>query len=228
MKMGIALLTILCLALGAVPAFAQYYDNGPINGTNDAWTINSGYVVSDTFFSTYFSNPFVFGFEFGAWEFPGDMISAVQWSITSTQNARGVYGSGTAKTSDRFISTDQFGYDIDLIGVSGLYVPVNSDTIYWLSLQNASVTNGDPAYWDENSGVGCGSPGCPSKALQSTVGTIPSEAFTVHLCSGCTCGLSPAEGCSLESGGTPEPSSILLFGSGILALVSVLRGKLNL
>ena len=36
---------ILCLALAAVPASAQdLYDNGPINGTIDAWTINFGYL----------------------------------------------------------------------------------------------------------------------------------------------------------------------------------------
>ncbi len=46
--MRIASLTILLLALAVVPAFANY-DNGPINGTTDAWTINFGYVVSDTF-----------------------------------------------------------------------------------------------------------------------------------------------------------------------------------
>ena len=48
MRVRIALLTILSLALVAVPALADY-NNGPINGTNDAWTINFGYVVSDTF-----------------------------------------------------------------------------------------------------------------------------------------------------------------------------------
>ncbi len=50
MKLHIASLIILCLALAAVPAWAQNnwsYDNGPINGTTDAWTINFGYVVSD-------------------------------------------------------------------------------------------------------------------------------------------------------------------------------------
>ncbi len=54
MKLGIAWLAILCLALAAIPAWAQWtYDNGPINGTTDAWTINFGYVVSDTFNTSY-------------------------------------------------------------------------------------------------------------------------------------------------------------------------------
>ena len=34
-------------------------------------------------------------------------------------------------------------------------------------------------YWDENSGVGCQSPGCPSQAQENTLGTIPSEAFSL-------------------------------------------------
>lgn len=48
MKLRVASLTVLCLLLAAVPASAQYniYDNVPINGTTDARTINSGYIVS--------------------------------------------------------------------------------------------------------------------------------------------------------------------------------------
>ena len=50
MKTQIASLAILCLALAAVPASAQVlYDDGPINGTVDAWTINFGFVIGDTF-----------------------------------------------------------------------------------------------------------------------------------------------------------------------------------
>ena len=53
MKLRIAALALLCLALAVVPARGDirsgYYDNGPINGTTDAWTINFGYVVSNTF-----------------------------------------------------------------------------------------------------------------------------------------------------------------------------------
>ncbi len=48
MKLRLTWLAILCLVFAAIPAWAQY-DNGPISGTTDAWTINFGYVVSDTF-----------------------------------------------------------------------------------------------------------------------------------------------------------------------------------
>ena len=71
-------------------------------------------------------------------------------------------------------------------------------------LANAVVSTGDPVFWDENSG--------PSQASESSVGTIPSEAFTINTSGG-------------EGGTTPEPSSIMLFGSGILGLAGVLRRK---
>ena len=218
MKLRFVLLAILCLTLASLPAWAQNwsYDNGPINGTTDAWTINFGYIVSDTFGTgPGLTNPVVTGFAFGVWEFPGDSMSSVQWSITGGENSGSVAGSGTASganLSDTFISTNQFGYDIDKISVTGLNVSVISGAQYWLNLQNAAVPSGDPVFWDENSGVGCGGFACPSSASESAVGTIAGEAFTI---SG-TAGTST----------TPEPSSIMLFGSGILGLAGVLRRKL--
>ena len=203
MKMRIASLTILCLALAAVPAFADY-SNGAINGSVDAWTINFGYVVSDTYKS---DGSTVTGFMFGVWEFPGDTLTHVDWSITSGENSGTVYGSGTASVTDQFISSNQYGYNIDKITVTGLNVVETNGVTYWLNLQNASVASGDPVYWDENSG--------PSSASESALGTIPSEAFTIN-----------TSGTTTTSGTTPEPSSIMLFGSGILGLAGVLRRKL--
>jgi hypothetical protein len=201
--MRIASLTILCLALAAVPALAQSYDNGPINGTTDGWTINFGYVVSDTF---KWSGGNLNKVSFGVWEFPGDVLQTVDFTVSASENGTGV--GGTRNVSDTFISTNQYGYDVDLISFNTGGVPLNSGT-YWLNLYNAVVPSGDPVYWDENTGVGCGGSGCPSMASESAIGTIPSEAFTVS-----------------GSGTTPEPTSIMLLGSGILGLAGVLRRKL--
>jgi len=205
--MRIASLVVLCLLLVAVPAVAQTYDNGPINGSTDAWTINFGYIVSDTFTAP---SPSISAFSFGVWEFGGDSMTSVDWSITASENGGQVFGSGTASgkaLTDTFISSNQYGYDVDLITVTGLSVAVTSGSTYWLNLQNAVVPSGDPVFWDENSGVGCGGSGCPSLASESSVGTIPGEAFTI-------------------GGSTPEPSTIMLFGSGILGLAGLLRRKL--
>jgi len=204
MKLLVTALAVLCLAI--VPALADV-NNGNINGTTDAWTFNFGYVVSDTFVPGATTN--IIGFQIGLWEFPGDTVTSLDWSISSAEFGGTVYGSGTASggsVTDTFISSNQFGYNIDKVSVTGLSVPVTGGVTYWLNLANASVASGDPVYWDENSG--------PASASESALGTIPSEAFTING--------------SGSGGDMPEPSSILLFGSGVLGLAGVLRRKINL
>ena len=210
MKTPIASLIILCLALVAIPASAQVlYENGPINGTTDAWIFDFGFTVSDTFGPN--ANSTIGGFQFGVWEFSGDVLSSVNWSITSLENGGTLYGSGTVSgknLTDTFLSTNQYGFDVDKITATGLNVGLSAQT-YWLNLQNGVVPSGDPVYWDENSGAGCKSNGCPSLASEVDIGTVPSESFTIT-----------------GGGTTPEPGSFVLFGSGILGLAGVLWRKL--
>ena len=221
MKTRIALLTLFCLALAALPAWggSWTYENGPINGNVDAWTINFGFTVSDSYFATGTS---VNGFEFGVRELPGDRMTGVDWILSTGpcsdpgSGCGTIVGFGTANGSnfnDQFLHVNEFGYDIDLITVSNLNVPEISGTGYFLTLANATVSSGDPVYWDENSGVGCHSAGCPSIAYENTLGTIPSEDFTI--------------GGGAGGGTTPEPSSIVLFGSGLVGLAGVVRRRLN-
>jgi hypothetical protein len=217
MKLRIASLTILCLALAAPAGTQVLYDDGPINGTNDAWTINFGYVIGDTFALS--ANSTVGGFNFGVWEFPGDVLTSVQWSITEYYNYGTVYGSGVASgqnLTDQFLSVNQYGYNIDKITVTNLNVPLSATQTYWLNLQNATVPSGDPVFWDENYGVGCTGDdghggGCPSEATNGAVGTIGAESFDIN---------------GTQGGTTPEPDSFILFGSGILGLAGWLRRKL--
>ncbi len=216
MKLHRASLTFLCIALTTLPAVAQWsYDNGPINGTTFAWTINNGYVVSDSFYS---GGPTT-GFTFGAWEYLGDSLTSVDWSITTGVNGGTTIGSGTATTmggaggklTDQPLFVNPEGYLVDLITVTGLNASTAGSSTYWFNLQNAMVPTHDPVFWDQNSGVGCGGTNCPSQAYQlGWDGMIPSEAFSI---SGST--------------GTPEPSGIMLFGSGLLGLAGVLRRKLH-
>ena len=53
-----------------LPQDGALYDNGPVNGTTDAWTINFGYIVSDSFVAD--NGNSVSGFDLYVWEFPGD------------------------------------------------------------------------------------------------------------------------------------------------------------
>jgi hypothetical protein len=84
-----------------------------------------------------------------------------------------------------------------------------------VNLENAVDSEGQPVYWDENSGVGCHSPGCPSLAGPGgTEGTLPSEAFSILGTTGSS------------TGTVPEPSSLFLFASGFVGLAAVLRRKM--
>jgi hypothetical protein len=88
MKLRIASLSLfaLCLTWAIVPAMAQtVYSNGHINGTTDAWTINFGFVVSDTF-NVANNGTTITGGSFGMWLFPGDVLETAELSITSSEN----------------------------------------------------------------------------------------------------------------------------------------------
>jgi PEP-CTERM motif len=218
MKMRIVLLSLmaLCLILAAVPAMAQYncpancYDNGPVNGQVDAWTINNGFAVSDSFHLA--NETEIQNISFWAWVEPGDTATSVEVAIGTTPfNNDLLDETGVGLTqSDCF--TNNFGFDIchESGNLTSFVQPGAGN--YWLTLENATTSEVGPLYWDENSGVNCTSPGCPSTAQENTLGSIPSEAFTV---SGVP-----------SPGTTPEPGSIILLGSGILGLSVVLRRKL--
>jgi hypothetical protein len=209
MKARLASLTLLALSLAAVPAVADIYNNGPINGNTDAWTINSGFAVSDTF-TTPGGFGFITGLQFGAWVFPGDTITSVEVTITSQEFGGISFFDGIVNLSQGGCVSNSFGFDV-CTETGSFDAGALAAGTYWLNLQNASVPSGDPVYWDENSG--------PSAASQSSVGTIPSESFTV---------LGGATTSTTTTGGTtPEPSSIMLFGSGILGLAGVLKQKMN-
>ena len=209
-KTLVLILFLACLLVSA-PAVADdtVYDNGPVNGTVDAWTINFGYAVTDSF--TLGSASTITGFQFGVWAYPGDTPLTVDYSISSSP-----FGGTptTAAVTSTFLYSNQYGYDIDLESVFGLGVPLSAGT-YWLTLQNAVTTEGEPLYWDENSG--------PSQACESSVGTIPSESFVV-LDDGCSFGHnSPACG----PPPTPEPGTFLLLGSAALGIAGLLRRKIR-
>jgi len=217
MKLSLASLSLLtlCLMLAAVPAVAQtVYNNGPIDGNTDAWTINFGFVQSDNFTVTG-GNSTITGFSFGAWLFPGDILTSAELSITSGENGGTTYFDQILNFTQGTCSyPNQYGYNICQENSSFRGPTLNSGT-YWVNLQNAVVPSGDPVYWDQNEG--------PSLASNNSVGTMPSEAFTVLGTGSSTTSSSTS---TTSTGTVPEPSSIMLFGSGILGLAGMLRRKL--
>src|SRR5512144_2358948 len=176
--------------MAALPAIADtIYSNGPINGTTDAWTINFGFIVSDTF-TVGGGGATVNGLAFGAWLFPGDVLQSAEVSITDSEFGGNTFFDGVVNFTQSGCVGNQYGFNV--CTETGSFTDTNlAGGTYWLNLQNASVNTGDPIYWDENSG--------PSQASENSVGTIPSEAFSFLGCCG------PPT--------VPEPGSIILFGS---------------
>jgi PEP-CTERM motif len=211
MLRALLIASLLC----AVPAVAQQvYNNGPINGTTDAWTINFGFIVTDTF-TVSTASATLGGLAFGAWVFPGDVLESTEVLVTSEALGGTTYFDGIVNLTQSGCSTNQFGFNV-CTETGSFNGPNLAAGTYWLQLQNAVVNTGDPVYWDENSGVGCTSPGCPSVAQTNSclsngeIGCVPSESFT------------------LFGGGTgtvPEPGSFLLFGTGFVSVFGILRRR---
>ena len=210
-------LAMLCITLSAVlPAAAQQtlYENGPINGNTDAWTINFGFFISDNFtIST--GNSTVSGMSFGVWLTPGDILESVELTLSSQPLQTGtIYFDGMVNLTQSGCVPNSFSFDVCTETAS--FTPtLLSNGVYWVTLQNGIDSEDHPVYWDENSGSGCHSAGCPSEAVNDILagGSIPSEAFTI---------LGSAES---TTGTVPEPTSLFLFSSGVLGAGSLLRRK---
>jgi uncharacterized repeat protein (TIGR03803 family) len=155
------------------PVNGVAYDNGPVNGQVDAWTINFGFAASDTIQV----NGSV-SIQFWAWLEPGDTITNVEVQIGSSGYFSNNLFDGVVSLTQSSCFTNDFGFDVCL--VSGNFTGPTLNGNDWITLANANTADGNPVYWDENSGVGCMSPGCPSQAQENTIGTIPSEAFTLQ------------------------------------------------
>jgi hypothetical protein len=155
----------LAACLTQTASAAVLYDNGPVNGTVDAWTINAGFSVEDSF--TLSSAATVTGVTFASWAFPGDKISSVDWAILP---ASGFTGGTTASVTSSYQYTNDWGYDIASNTFSTGKVTLAAGT-YYLELQKAVATNGDAVYWDQNNGA--------STANENAVGPIGSQSFQI-------------------------------------------------
>ena len=216
----LAPLSLVLLFLAVGPAFADtvLVNDYPINGNNDALTINSGYSVSDQFILG--SSDTITGVNFGAWLDPGDTFESVTWTISSGDLGTGtVDGSGTASVSlDSSVTpfVGYYGFDVasETFSISDLDLGAGT---YFLTLDDAAVNDGDAAYWDMNdvqdvsydSSTGNNASNCNAgQGYNTDDGSYTgncAEAFQILGTSTTT--------------SAPEPGTLSLFGGGMLALV---------
>jgi hypothetical protein len=205
--MKVSMLVVVAVSFFLTASAQQIYNDGPINGQETGWPINFGLFVGDSF-TVSGGTSSVNGMSFGAWLFPGDVLQSVEVLIESDPLGGTIYfDQDLSFTASGCESHGGFNVCTENAMFNG---PTLNNGTYWLILQNASVPSGDPVYWDNNGGVGCTSPGCPSQTLVPE-GTIPAESFTVL-------------GSPVQST-TPESTGIVLFGTGAAACIATLRRR---
>ena len=215
-------LTILCLALTAYAGTTTFYNDGAIDGNDNGIFVTGpnlpnflGSVqdISNGFVSAASGSPNTL--EWGEWS----VGAPTSFSYELGSSAFGTnLGSGTVtqnSSNSVFLFTNSFGYGIYDVKVPITSAAMTAGNTYWLSISNATdAANDGTQAWDIPN-LGSGGPAtCNFRQSGTNYGYCGygGESFTL------TGGTAP---------GTPEPSSILLFGSGILGLAGVLRRKLN-
>ena len=213
-------IAVLCFALvgiiASVPATAgTLYSNGPSNFETAAYPINFGNAISDSF--TIAANATATSATFVVWVFSGDTLSSVDWSIGSsafagaatTATTAGVLIGTNGNACALFVETcDVF---TETISLGSLDLAAGT---YWFTLQNAVAPDPinpaftDFVFWDQSNG--------PSTAFENGFGNLNgadgpgtnSETFSIN---------GPTV--------VPEPSSLLLMGSGLLSFAGMMRRR---
>jgi hypothetical protein len=220
----LSLLVVLCLALTAV-AQVTIYSEGPLDGNDNSLFVTGPNLPNFLGSVQDISNGFVAAnsaaanqLEWGEWS----VGAPTSFSYELGSAAFGTQiGSGTVAqnaVNSVFLRTNSYGY-----GVYDVTVPISSlamtaGNTYWLSISNATDAASDGTQgWDIPNGGSGGLATCNFRQSGTNYGNcgFGGESFTLS-----NTGTVPPPS-------TPEPSSIMLFGSGILGLAGVLRRKMT-
>jgi len=209
LKTLFGILSILCLAFGT-PAFAGIlYTDGATNGTSLGLFIDgpgaSPYqqTISDGFIDT--NSGTAGSLDVGLWVAAGETPTTLSWWLGTSAFGDEISSGSMAQVGYTFLMTTS-GYDVYDVHVTGLSGDLVAGTTYWLTLGGANDSAGDQIVaWDFNSG--------PAGCQWAVSGTPQGD-----------CGLAAPEGEAFTIN-SPEPGTVMLFGSGLLGLSLLLRRK---
>ena len=126
------------------------YTSGSLDGTSGAWQISGIYSVADSFTvgpTTLTSATVGLWVQSGLGNSPG----SVDWSI-GTAAGDSSLGTGVSSfTANAYQFTNGDGFDI-YESAFPLSATLVTPGTYWLTLSNATLPNGNPVNWDQNSG----------------------------------------------------------------------------
>ena len=203
---AIALLSLAC-GLASAPAFAAIlYMNGSAIGTASAENIGNNALTSDSFTLT--STSTVTGVEFVIWLTGGvnDSVTSVDYEIgTSAFGGQEEPAEGAFLTSafDEVIDGGVYYVDTESFSISGLTLGPGT---YYLTLAYAQDIFDEPTFWDIDNGSS-------TAYFDSTANSILSEDFEIL---------------GTPASVAPEPSSLLLMGTGLASLACMIRRKVKL
>ena len=228
MKMRIATLSLLVLCL-ALTASAQVYSEGPIDGNDNAF-----FVTGPNFNNFLGTNQDISnGFVAAAGNWSATDLMWAEWSVGAPTGFSASFGpTAFTNTGIPGCSSCQFDFaqnasNTTLLFTNGLGYGVYKTTVtfpdihmiggntYWLTISNATDAAGDGTQaWDIPNGGSGGPAICNFRQAGVNDGGcgLGGESFSIS---------------GVPIGTTPEPSSIMLFGSGILGLAGILRRKMT-